>query len=295
MSRRSKVLSRVALAATASVLMAGCGQEEASILESAFENDVHSAQVSMRLELGEPGKPTLAVSLQGPMRSNGAGKLESFDWRVIGEGVAEPISSRVISSGRNLFVEYEGETYEVGEKQIAGLQDGGGSASKGEVEDLQDAERLGLDLRSWFPTSDAEQDSQVEGEATRRATGRLDLSAALKDLRRLASNPALSADPSLKPLAEITPREIEAIDRAVSDPRFALDVADGDGKLRRVAATMAFRAGKGVRAQTLRFVLQYRKVDEPVKIEAPSSGKPIEKLLERIGATADDPVNEVTS
>lgn len=295
MSRRSEVLGRVAMVATATVLLAGCGEEEASILESAFKHDVRSAEVSLRVELGEAGKPTLAVSLQGPMRSNGAGKLESFDWRIRGEGEAESISSRVISSGRNAFVEYDGETYEVGEKRIAGLQQGGGSASEGEVDDLKDAERLGLDLRSWFPTSDAEQDSEVGGEATRRATGRLDLSAALKDLRRLASSPALAADPSLKPLAEITPREIEEIDRLVSDPRFALDVADDDGKLRRVAATMAFRAGKGVPAQTLRFVLQYRNVDEPVEIRAPSSGKPIEELLKRLGATGDDPVNEVTS
>lgn len=296
MSRRSSVFTRVAMVASASALLTGCGEEEASIVESAFENDVRSAQVSLRVELKEGDRPAMAVALEGPMRSNGAGKLESFDWRVRGEGAAKEVTTRIISSGRNVFVEYKGQTYEVGEKEIAELQKGDRSAKKdGEIEDLQDAERLGLDLQSWFPKSDAEQDSEVAGEATRRATGRLDLSAALKDLRRLASNPALGSDPALKPLAEISPAEIKMVDQLVTDPRFALDVADEDGKLRRIATTMSLRAAKDAPRQSLRFVMEYRNVDQPVRIQAPSSGKPIEQLFERLGDTGVQPETEVVN
>lgn len=296
MSSTSRAIARVAVVATMTVTLAGCGTEEASILETAFEKDIRSANVALRIEMGggKGAKPALAVSMRGPMKSNGAGKLESFDWRVRGEGAAQPLSGRIISSGRNVFVEYDGETYETGETQVAQLERGGNSAKESEIEDLQDAKRLGLDLESWFPESDAEQDSEVGGVATRRATGRLDLSAALKDLRRLAANPVLAADPSVKPLAGITPREIDRIDQLISDPRFEVDVADNDGKLRRVAATMAFRDGKGAPPQALRFVMEFRDVDQPVRIKAPAGGRPIGELLEAIGATGQPSVDQIS-
>ena len=60
---------------------------------------------------------------------------------------------------------------------------------------------------------------------------------------------------------------------------------------------MAVRERPGGPAQTLRFVLTLSQVDEPVDIQAPSHGKPIEQLLERLGGQGGvvDPEDPVES
>ncbi|MGI8781975.1 MAG: hypothetical protein ACR2L8_17730, partial [Solirubrobacteraceae bacterium] len=69
------------------------------------------------------------------------------------------------------------------------------------------------------------------------------------------------------------------------------------GKPRRIEATMAVRERPGGPAQTVRVVLTLSDVDQPVDIQAPSGGKPIERLLERLGGQggAVDPEAPVES
>lgn len=64
------------------LVVAACGQEEASVLDRALENPVQSAQVSMRLSAVRASGELGSVEVSGPMRSNGPKRLESFDWRV---------------------------------------------------------------------------------------------------------------------------------------------------------------------------------------------------------------------
>jgi len=184
---------------------AACGAEEASVLERAFEQEIRTATLDMRLEAAGA-----AVTLRGPFEDNSAGKLPSFDWKLHAEGLgAGALDARVASSGRNVFVEHGGETYEIGEREVARFQREsrkGGSSQLEDVEDVEDAQRLGL--QDWFPKSDLEEDSRVGDEPTTRVTGRLDVSA-------------------------------------------------------------------------------FSDVDQPVEIEAPASGKPIQKLFERLGGAGD--------
>jgi len=288
------------LVAFSASVVAACGKEEASLLDRAFKQEIRSATLSMRIEVSGPkgSGPAFGVTMRGPFKDNGKGKLASFDWKVRGKGMAAGgLDARIVSSGRNVFVEYEGETYEVGEREIARFQRESRKGGSEEIEDLEDAQRLGLRLQDWFPRSDVEEDSRVGDEPTTRVSGKLDVSAALKDLRELASNPALAADPTLKEFKQLSPAEIAKLDKLVSDPRFAVDVAKGDGKPRRIEATMAVRERPGGPAQTVRVVLTLSDVDQPVDIQAPSGGKPIERLLERLGGQggAVDPEAPVES
>ena len=74
----------------------------------------------------------MKLSLAGPYKSNGKGQLPSADMALKVEGAGPPpIEGRLISTGKNAFVEYGGETYEVGEEEIAELkkQGAGGAPS----------------------------------------------------------------------------------------------------------------------------------------------------------------------
>jgi hypothetical protein len=132
-------------------------------------------------------------------------------------------------------------------------------------------------MQDWFPQSDTQEDADLDGEPVTRITGKLDLSAALTDLKELAKKPGVSGAEALK---ELSNGDIKRAERMVSDPRFTIDVGREDGKLRRIVAAMKIDDGsdKG----TIDFSIRFKDVDKPVTIDAPSSGKPIEELGEKL-------------
>jgi hypothetical protein len=280
MSRKPWML---ALVLGAGLLGAGCGGEEASVVEKALDNPVKSARVSLSLDVEQRGRRVARLALSGPVRSNGEGRLESFDWRLrIAAAGERTVAARVMSTGENVFVRYRGTTYEVGERAVAKLNR---QAGKGEdVDGLRDLSRLGIDLREWFPETAGEPaDGEVAGVATEKVAGRLDVSVALKQLAPLLRRPELRAQLG-GDVGRLRPRDIEAIDALISDPRFELEAGRDDGKLRRLAARFRFRDPRsGGGGGAVRFELRLAGVDEPVRIDAPSSGRPIGRLLERLG------------
>lgn len=273
-----------AVAAAAAIALVGCSQEEADTLEKAFENEIDSAQVSMRFDVDVADGRDGLLTLRGPYQRNGDDRLVSFDWTVRGEMDGQrPFEVRAISTGDRVFVAYDGTTYEAGPDAIKELN----AQSAGEQADLEDIERLpGVDLKSWFPESETEEDGEVAGEETTHISGRLDVSAALNDIAQMLRHPAVRKQLGASKNDRLSEREIRMLDRLVSDPRFDVHVGKSDGKLRRLAGSLRFRdprkkAGGG----TLSFAVEYAKVDEPVRIAAPEGkARPIEDLLQRLGA-----------
>jgi len=219
------------------------------------------------------------LSLDGPYAFNGRDRLERFDWRLTFDAGGQRMTARVISSGRNVFVELDGVTYEVGEERVARYvrQQQAQQRAGGDVEDLEDVRRLGIDLTEWFPQSDTEEDSEVAGVPTTRVGGRLDVSVAVRDVRRLLRRPEIRSQ-----LGERVPEEaFEQFEQAVSDPRFVLEAGREDGKLRSLTGTMRVRQDGG--AALVRMGVTLRDVDRPVRIAAPASGRPIEELARKLG------------
>jgi translation initiation factor 1 (eIF-1/SUI1) len=128
----------------------------------------------------------MKLSLAGPYKSNGKGEFPSADMALKIEGAApRTLEGRLISTGKNAFIEYGGETYEVGEEQIAELKEQGASGAPTQLTPA-DIQKLMGTMQDWFPQSDILQDADLEGEPVTRVTGKLDLSAALTDLKELA-------------------------------------------------------------------------------------------------------------
>lgn len=270
------------MAAAAALALAGCSQEEADTLEKAFENQIDSAQVSMRFDLdlasGEDGR----VTIEGPYQRGEEGKLERFDWTLKGElDGARPFEARAISDGERVLVDYKGTLYEASGEDVEELRAG----SSSDDPQLEDVERLpGVDLKDWFPESGTEEDGEVAGEATTHVSGRLDVSAALTDIAELTEHPAFRRQFGLAKGDRLTQGEARALDRFVSDPRFDIHVGEDDDKLRRIAGQMKFRVpGEGVRG-TMGFAVEYANVDEDVDIDAPDGKtRPLDDLMTRLG------------
>jgi hypothetical protein len=91
----------------------------------------------------------------------------------------------------------------------------------------------------------------------------------------------------IKGAEQLSTGDINAIDDSVSDPKFTIDVAKRDGKLRRVEASMKVKDESDSGSMT--FALLLTDVDKPVTIDAPSSGRPIEELMRKLfGAGNED-------
>lgn len=283
MKHRIAVLLSTVLAVAAALVMSACSQEQAGLLDEALKKDIKSADVALTMALHTDDGKGIDFSLAGPIQSNGENRMESFDFKIgaQGQGLEQFDGTRLISSGDNIFVEYQGTTYEVGERAVAQLERQAAKKPGGDdIDSLDEAKQAGLDLRSWFPKSDTEDDSKVGDEDTTRVTGVLDLSAALKDLRDMVRTRGAGVDPELRAFGKLRDREIRKLDKAFTDPRFAIDVAKSDGKVRRIAAEARLDGPKA--SATMRFVLEFREVDEPQEIDAPASGEPIRKLMRRL-------------
>jgi hypothetical protein len=256
--------------------LGACSQREASIVDEAFKTPIKSAQVIAHMTLD--GKPV--IDLRGPMQTNGPGELESFDWRIKAMGGLE---GRVISSGKNVFVTYKGVTYEVGADKIAKLQREQRSGDDvNSLQELQD--RFGIDLKSWFPDTSTNEDAQAAGVPTTRVSGKLDVDRAVDDIAKMLKRPAVRAQ--LGAPKGVSAQALDQLKQAVGDARFSLDVGRDDHKLRQI--TVAVRIEDSGKAHRLGFLLEFRDVDKPVSIDAPSSGRPIEELLKKLDAGGED-------
>jgi hypothetical protein len=291
---RRKMALPVAMG-VAALALAGCGAKEAGVVQRAFEQEVRSADVRFTVTAREDrtgGKELVRFSMAGPMRSNGPAKLESFDWRLQVRVPGTPaMAARVVSDGDHVSLEYDGQTYVVPDAEVAkyNREKARGAKSNEELDDLEDVQRRGVDLRSWFPESDSEPDTRLHGEAVAHVSGRLDVSRVLRDLQKLARHPALRAQLAGSGLDELGPREIAGIDRAVSDPRFDLYAGKRDGKLRRVDARMRTRGSGDVPALAVSIRFEQRNVDGAQRIPAPArDGRSLEDLMRELGLAGQE-------
>ena len=260
------------LACGAGVAFTGCGAQEAEVVKGAFEKDIKSANIEVAMDI-KGSQSSMGLKLAGPYRSNGENQLPSADLAVQVTGAAPgAINGRVISTGKNAFVEYGGETYELGEDVVAQMQKSNEASGQLTPNDIR---AMMGEMQDWFPSTDTQEDADLEGEPVTRVTGKLDLSKALTDLKQLASRPGMSGAQGLEQLSK---GDIKDIERMFSDPKFTLDVGREDGKLRRIVAS--FTVDDGTDKGAMEFSMRFKDVDKPVEIDAPAtgSGKPIEEL-----------------
>ena len=276
MLRRSLL---VALAALAALAVAGCGGAERQAIDRMLAHPVRDADIAVHVAFSQAGADLFRLDVAGPYHDNGAAKLPSFDLRVrfgytlLGE--SRTLAFRAISSGTNVFVEHDGETFQVGAARVAKLL---AHDRRAHTRRLRTAElgREGLDLGAWFPDAHIVGDEQLRGEDVTHLTSHLDVSAALNNLAVVLEGQALRRE-----AFPLTPELIGRIDALLTDPQLDLYVAKSDGSLRRLAGSVGVDppAIPLLAGSRLTGSLDLRNVGEPNTITAPSGGRPIAELL----------------
>ena len=251
MTRRPGRLLAAALALGV-LAAAGCGGSDSpnDVLSQTAKNlgQIHSGVLSMRMGIASGAKGRVAFGLEGPFELPKGGGMPRAQVAYTQIAGRQSATVTVISTGRRAFVSVGGQTRELPASQARRLRVGGGAAGRQ------------LKIGSWVHDPKLSAGPKLDGAATQRIKGKLDVRATTKDLQQVAG----ALGPSGSSLGA-SPGQLE---RAVKSSSFELITGKDDKLLRELRIAIALKL-QGTKLTTIRFLLAVRKPNQPVKISTP--------------------------
>jgi hypothetical protein len=275
-----------ALLAVLALALAGCGDDDGggsggdaeALLKRGFATDVDSGNASFAMELEVRGvegfDEPLRLELNGPFRSAPSPTdMPDLDMDFEASGAGQSYTGHVIVTRTNAWVEFRGETYEVGEELWARLIDFVRESNRDRPNTFKEA---GLDPLDWIEDAETDGEEEFGGTTTTKVTGKLDIEALFRDIGKL----------SAQRLPESTVRDI-ADD--VKDVDFEAWIGDDD-IWRRLSADIEFEVPeedrdslRGMEGGRFSLDMDLTDPNEPVEIEGPAEARPIDELLRELG------------
>jgi hypothetical protein len=307
-----------AIALPVGAFVAGCGGDDTSdedpqtVLDDTFDNEesVSSGNLSLNVSVAASGEQggSFDASLSGPFQGDpeNQNSIPQLDWTgsVSGEGGGQSIDyeAGLVVTGDNAFVEYGGETYEVGSKQFSrfkeraeeqsgqtGNDDSQASFQAGCEQALSqagatDTSGCDIDLQSWIPDATNEGIEDVGGAESIHIHGDADIDQVLTDIGELASavpNAAASG---------FDPSQLSAFSDAVTEASVDVYSTEDENLLSKLELALAIDptqiaggAEISVDSIELDFSLEFADINEEQTVDAPSDAKPLADLLGNVG------------
>jgi hypothetical protein len=281
------------------VALASCGggedtQDSEELLDRAFSQELHSADLTLEAQIQLEGSPVLdrplRIQAAGPFRTND-GKLPSMDLEIkIGsDGGGQTITTGYLSTGDRAFVKFQDVYYEQPASAVRranraiGRHQGRGDSLRG----------LGLNPRSWLSGAEDEGEEEVAGVETRHLSGTLDLEAMILDINRLVrrSGGAIRGATGQKPSAVMSRDDIREIEEVVTDPTFDVYIGTDDDIVRRVSGRIEFDVPEasrgdwdGIEGGDIQFSVELADVNRDQEIEPPARARPLSALTRSLGS-----------
>jgi hypothetical protein len=266
------------------MIAVGCGGDEGSagedadaLLKRGFSTDVDSGRMSLNLDLSVEGVKgadgPFRLELSGPFRSRGPTKLPDVDMDFTASGQGVNFEGRVVLLPENAWVEFGGDTYEVGQELWGRAQDSlnreGGPKTFGDA---------GVNPLKWVKDPETGDTEEISGTEATEVTGELDVAAMLRDFNRLSPNSSA-----------LPPATLDQIDEAVGPVEFKAWIGDDD-IWRKLSSEATFtvpddqrRGASGLEGGKISLDMTLAAPNEPVSIESPGEGRPISDLLRALG------------
>ena len=278
--RRCLVLVLLAI----TVVAAACGGDEGgegndaeALLKRGFSTDVDSGELSVEMELSVEGVQgadgPFRLELSGPFRSYGPAEMPDLDMDFTASGQGVNFDGALVLLSENAWVEFAGETYEVGEELWTRARES--LNREGAPETFADA---GVDPLRWVEDAQTGDSKEVSGTEATEVTGELDLTTVLRDFNRLSPDSAA------------IPREtLDEIEAAIGPVEFAAWIGEDD-IWRRISSDTSFtvpeaerQGAGGLEGGKLSLDMTLEAPNESVTIESPGAGRPISDLLRAFG------------
>jgi hypothetical protein len=313
---RLVLLSVLALLAAAAVSACGGdddGADAQAVLDETFNNDeqVTSGVLDLTIDVSAEGAQggSASLTLSGPFQGaeNDPAAIPQLDWTASasaeGAGQSFSFEGGLIVSEDNAFVEYQGETYELGQDlfnefkraaeqsaaQAEETQEDGvsiGEAFRASCEQSisqagGDTSACDIDFSSWLTDLESEGTEDIEGTETDHISGSVNVEQMFSDLTALS---AATGE------AQIPEEQLDQASQVISDASFDLYSGVDDRILRGLDFDLgidpsAIPGGEtaGVESADVSFSLRLSGVNEPQTIDAPTDARPLDDLLGQLG------------
>jgi hypothetical protein len=313
-----------ALALLVPAAIAGCGGDDDSsdvdpqtVLDETFNNDtkVSSGNLDLSLSASAGDQGSFDAKLSGPFQGDpeDPNAIPQLDWTgtLSGSGAGTSLSfdGSLIVTEDNAYVEYGGNTYEVGadlfnqfkqaaEQATPQSSNSGGSFSEqfqqGCEESVKaqggDPSACDIDFESWLSDLSSEGTEDIDGTESDHLSGSVNVEAMLQDLIEIGGSlPQASA------AGVPSDAQVQQIADAVSEASFDLysttddHVLDGlDFNLSIDPSQIPQAAASGVSSIDVDFSLRIGSINEDQTVEAPSNAQPIDDLLKQLGVNPSD-------
>jgi hypothetical protein len=278
----------VLLVVLAIVLLGGSEEEATDRLDRAFETPIGSADVALDASFEVNGvrqlEQPVRLQLSGPYRSGGNRTIPAADFNVNFSGGGQSFAAGLISTGQNAWVEFLGQAYEVGERQISQLnQQIAANAGRDRNRSLRD---FGVDPRRWLEDPSIEGEEEIAGAETTHVTAGIDIGRMLEDLNTIgqrASGQVAGSQPR-----QLSAEQRERVERIVQDPEFDVYI-DEENRIRRLSTVLDLevpeedrRAAGGATSGRGAFSIEFSNVGAPQQITPPPRARPIEELTNQL-------------
>jgi hypothetical protein len=282
------------------LLPAACGGGDSgdvqALLDRAFGNEISSAdlKIDSRLQVEGSGSLNRPIQIQatGPFRSN-EGKLPSVDLelRIGADGGGQTVQTGFLSTGDRAFVKFQDVYYEQPASEVRKANESIRS-NQGKGSSLKS---LGLNPRSWLAEARERGEEQVAGTTTVHVSGRLDVTAFLRDLNGFVkrSRGAIGGATGQALPPPLSEQNIEKAEDVVRNASFDVYVGEDDDIIRRLSGRLDLTVPEedrasfgGIEGGSIEISVEFGDVNGDQKIEAPANARPLSELTRSLGAGA---------
>ncbi|MBB4662649.1 hypothetical protein [Conexibacter arvalis] len=290
---RARAIVALLLAAIAALTLAACGGDDdggsggggdsadaRTLLNDTFTGtkDVRSGRISLSLAV-DAGGQAFSLGLAGPFENVGDDAYPKFDLSIDARlGAQGSFTAGAVSTSDRLFLEVEGNAYELPAELLESAQRSRDPAGRLSIPDL--------DPQSWIDDPEVAGEESVGGAETYHITGEVNVAALLDSIDRVL------AEADRQGLSGVTggevPRSLPAdtradIEEAVRSAEVDVWTGKDDKTLRKLQVDLVVEP-RDDRRGTVSFVLELADLNEPQSIAAPDRTRPFDELLAGLGA-----------
>jgi hypothetical protein len=300
---RFRILALIATLAALTTVFAACGGSDdssnsdadpQSVIENASLEGVKSGNLDLALHVNSEGKEggEVDVSLSGPFEAGGNEELPQLEMSADANGTANgkdiDFEGGITLLTDRAFVAYGGSDYEVDPTTFGFLKSAFERAQQqGGEEDITACQEAaeGIKFSQFADNLKNDGSADVDGTATTKVSGDLNVNGALDALIKLTENPACSAQLEAAgplPLGELEEAKDE-LSKTIEKAHIDLYVGDDD-IVRKLDAelTIAPPEAKNEKVE-LELELTLSGVNEEQSFSSPSNAKPLQDLFNELG------------
>ena len=283
------IVLSLGVAACGSSSGGGSSKDATQLVNTAFQHPIKAATIALNLNAQLQGIQQLngpiSVQVTGPYETN-SGKLPKFDLKASINGGGQSVPLAIRSTGDDLFIQIQGNWYELGKDAVTKLNDQ--MAQQRSNSPTKGFSAFGVNPLSWLKDAKTADDTTVAGEPVNHASATLDVGKLLNDLNQIVSKATVNG--TTKP-PQLSAQQMQQIQNIVKDPRIDVYVSKNDQTLRRLAADVNLTIPKdqqsklqGLQGGDIKFSVEFSNVGAPVNVTAPPNAQPLSSLSGLLGS-----------